>query len=175
MIRCSEENRVGHRTEPRRCSGYKTPGNAHCQRQMVAQQADRCTQGFRTHTHTHRHRHTDTQTHIHRHTYTHTDMHTETHTERHTHIDTHRHADRHTQTHRHTEIHTHTDTHTDTHTHLLSRFSHIRLFATLWTVPTRVPCPRDSPDKNTGVGCHDLLQGIFPTRGSGPSFLHLLH
>ena len=21
----------------------------------------------------------------------------------------------------------------------------------------------DSPDKNTGVGCHDLLQGIFPT------------
>ena len=22
----------------------------------------------------------------------------------------------------------------------------------------------DSPGKNTGVGCHDLLQGIFPTR-----------
>ena len=42
-------------------------------------------------------------------------------------------------------------------------------------MPTRVPCPRHSPDKNTGVGCHDLLQGIFPTRGSGPSFLHLLH
>ena len=27
----------------------------------------------------------------------------------------------------------------------------------------------DSPDKNTGVDCHDLLQGIFPTQGSqGP-------
>ena len=33
-------------------------------------------------------------------------------------------------------------------------------------------CPWDSPGKNTGVGCHALLQGIFPTRGSN---LHLLH
>ena len=24
----------------------------------------------------------------------------------------------------------------------------------------------DSPDKNTGMGCHALLQGIFPTQGS---------
>ena len=24
--------------------------------------------------------------------------------------------------------------------------------------PTRLPCPRDSPGKNTGVGCHCLLQ-----------------
>ena len=24
--------------------------------------------------------------------------------------------------------------------------------------PTRIPCPWDSPDKNTGVGCHFLLQ-----------------
>ena len=30
----------------------------------------------------------------------------------------------------------------------------------------------DSPDKNTGVGCHDLLQGIFPTWGSNPGLLH---
>ena len=29
-------------------------------------------------------------------------------------------------------------------------------------------CPRDSPVKNTGVGCHFLLQGIFPTQGSNP-------
>ena len=28
--------------------------------------------------------------------------------------------------------------------------------------------PRDSPGKNTGVGCHALLQGIFPTQGSNP-------
>ena len=27
-------------------------------------------------------------------------------------------------------------------------------------------CPWDSPGKNTGVGCHALRQGIFPTQGS---------
>ena len=26
----------------------------------------------------------------------------------------------------------------------------------------------DSPGKNTGLGCHALLQGIFPTQGSNP-------
>ena len=26
--------------------------------------------------------------------------------------------------------------------------------------------PWDSPGKNIGVGCHALLQGIFPTQGS---------
>ena len=30
----------------------------------------------------------------------------------------------------------------------------------------------DSPGKNTGVGCHFLLQGIFPIQGSNPSLLH---
>ena len=30
----------------------------------------------------------------------------------------------------------------------------------------------DSPDKNTGVGCHALLQGIFPTKGSNPGLPH---
>ena len=30
----------------------------------------------------------------------------------------------------------------------------------------------DSPGKNTGVGCHALLQGIFPTRGPNPGLLH---
>ena len=29
----------------------------------------------------------------------------------------------------------------------------------------------DSQDKNTGVGCHALLQGIFPTQGSKPGLL----
>ena len=38
--------------------------------------------------------------------------------------------------------------------------------------PTRLPCPWDSPGKNTGVGCHFLLQGIFPTQGSNPFLLH---
>ena len=31
--------------------------------------------------------------------------------------------------------------------------------------PTRLPCPWDSPGKNTRVGCHFLLQGIFLTQG----------
>ena len=30
----------------------------------------------------------------------------------------------------------------------------------------------DSPGKNTGVGFHALLQGIFPTQGSNPGLLH---
>ena len=30
----------------------------------------------------------------------------------------------------------------------------------------------DSPDKNTGVGCYALLQGIFPTQGSNPGLPH---
>ena len=31
---------------------------------------------------------------------------------------------------------------------------------------------RDSPGKNTGVHCHALLQGIFPTQGSNPGLLY---
>ena len=30
----------------------------------------------------------------------------------------------------------------------------------------------DSPGKNAGVGCHALLQGLFPTQGLNPSLLH---
>ena len=41
--------------------------------------------------------------------------------------------------------------------------------------PTRLLCPRNFPDKNTGVGCHFLLQGIFLTEESNPNLLHLLH
>ena len=32
-------------------------------------------------------------------------------------------------------------------------------------------CPRDSPGKNTGLGSHSLLQGIFLTQGSNPGLL----
>ena len=35
--------------------------------------------------------------------------------------------------------------------------------------------PWDSPGKNTGVSCHFLLQGIFPTQGSNRSLLCFLH
>ena len=37
--------------------------------------------------------------------------------------------------------------------------------------PARLLCPWDSPGKNPGVGCHALLQGIFPTQGSNPGLL----
>ena len=33
----------------------------------------------------------------------------------------------------------------------------------------------DSPGKNTGVGCHAFVQGIFPTQELNLSLLHLLH
>ena len=41
---------------------------------------------------------------------------------------------------------------------LLSRFSHVRLCATQKTEAHRLPSPWDSRGKNTGVGCHFLLQ-----------------
>ena len=41
---------------------------------------------------------------------------------------------------------------------LLSHFSCVRLCATQRLQPTRLPRPWDSPGKNTGVGCHFLLQ-----------------
>ena len=39
----------------------------------------------------------------------------------------------------------------------------------------RLLCPWDSPGMHTGMGCHALLQGIFPTQGQNPSLLCLLH
>ena len=43
---------------------------------------------------------------------------------------------------------------------------------TPWTVVTRLLCPWNSPDKNTGLGCHFLLQGIFPTQGLNVGLPH---
>ena len=57
-----------------------------------------------------------------------------------------------------TEIFRHTCTCIYSYILLLSRFSRVRLCATPWRQPTRLPCPWDSPGKNTGVGCHFLLQ-----------------
>ena len=37
--------------------------------------------------------------------------------------------------------------------------------------PARFLCPWNSPDENTGVDCHFLLQGIFPIQGLNPSLL----
>ena len=41
--------------------------------------------------------------------------------------------------------------------------------------PARLLCQWDSPGKNRGVDSHSLLQGIFPTQGSNPCLLCLLH
>ena len=46
------------------------------------------------------------------------------------------------------------------------------LFATPWSVACQAPLSMDSPGKNTGVGCHFLLQGIFPTQETNPGLLH---
>ena len=40
----------------------------------------------------------------------------------------------------------------------------------LWVA--RLLCPWNSPGKNTGVGIHSLLQGIFPIQGSNLGLLH---
>ena len=37
---------------------------------------------------------------------------------------------------------------------------------------TRVLCPWNSPGKNTEVGCHSILQGLFPSQGSNLDLLH---
>ena len=39
--------------------------------------------------------------------------------------------------------------------------------------PTRLLYPWNSPDKNTGVGCHSLLQGIFLTQGSNLGLFYI--
>ena len=42
---------------------------------------------------------------------------------------------------------------------------------TTWTIAC-FSVHGDSPGKNTRVGCHALLRGIFPTQGSNPGLLH---
>ena len=46
---------------------------------------------------------------------------------------------------------------------------------TPWTVDRQLLCPWDFSGRNTRVGHHALLQGIFLTQGSNPSLLCLLH
>ena len=55
---------------------------------------------------------------------------------------------------------------------MLSRFSRVQLFVTIWTVACQAPLSRNLPGKNAGVGRHFLLQGIFPTQRSNPGLLH---
>ena len=54
--------------------------------------------------------------------------------------------------------------------------SRVSLFVSPWTVyPTRLLCLWDFSGRNTGVGCHFLLPGIFPTQGLNSRLLCLLH
>ena len=51
--------------------------------------------------------------------------------------------------------------------------NHVWFFATPRTVAHQTPpCPWNSSGQNTGGGCHFLLQGILPIRGSNTGFLH---
>ena len=53
--------------------------------------------------------------------------------------------------------------------------SRVQLFVTPWMVAYQAPLSMDSPGKNTGVGFHSLLHGIFPTRGLNWGLLHGRH
>ena len=53
--------------------------------------------------------------------------------------------------------------------------SHIQRFVTPWTGAHRAPLPMGFYWQNTGVSCHALLQGTFPTQGSNLRLLCLLH
>ena len=59
--------------------------------------------------------------------------------------------------------------------HTTCMLNHVWLFATPQTSPPRLLCLWDSPDKNTWVGCHFLLQGTFLTQASNLPLLCLLH
>ena len=54
----------------------------------------------------------------------------------------------------------------------LSHFSHVLLFEIPRTVAHQAPLSMFFPGKTIGMGCHFLLQGIFPTQGLNPGFLH---
>ena len=56
---------------------------------------------------------------------------------------------------------------------VLSHFSCVWLFATLWTVAHRSPLDMRFSGKNTRRGCHALLQEIFLSQGSNLCLLCL--
>ena len=58
---------------------------------------------------------------------------------------------------------------------MLSHFSCVQLFVTLWTVPCQAPLFMGFSGQEYWSGLHDLLQGIFPTQGLNPCPLYLLH
>ena len=57
----------------------------------------------------------------------------------------------------------------------LSHFGCVRPSETQRTIACQVPLIVESPGKNTGMGRHTLLQGIFPGQESNTWCLGLLH
>ena len=58
---------------------------------------------------------------------------------------------------------------------VLSGFSHVQLFATLWTIARQALLFMGILLGNPGVGCHAHLQGIVPTHGLNLPLSCLLH
>ena len=72
-------------------------------------------------------------------------------------------------------LYTHTHTYKILGMHAKSLQSCQTLYDPMNCSPPGSSVHGDSPGKNTGVGCHPLLQGIFPTQGLNPRLLSLLH
>ena len=51
---------------------------------------------------------------------------------------------------------------------VLSLFGHVQLFVTPWTAAHQAPLSMGFSRQEYWVGCHALLQGIFPTQKSNP-------
>ena len=49
--------------------------------------------------------------------------------------------------------------------------SYVLLFAASWSVAYQAPLSWGSLGKNTSMGSHSLLEGIFPTQGLNPDSL----
>ena len=58
---------------------------------------------------------------------------------------------------------------------MLSRFCQVQIFVTLWTIAHQAPLPMGFSRQEYWVGCHAFLHDIFPTQGSNPCLLCLLH
>ena len=58
------------------------------------------------------------------------------------------------------------------HVVVVELLSHVQLFATPGTVDHQILLSMGFPGKNTGVGCHFLLQRIFATQGWNSCLLH---
>ena len=67
--------------------------------------------------------------------------------------------------------HTHTHTHTYNVLCLVAQ-SYLTFCGPIDCRPPGSSVYEDSPGKSTGMGCHALLQGIFPPQGSNRGFPH---